>query len=331
MTSYTKIYDWLYDVPELRLADIVIFSKIMRRLDLSKHNKKHFTDDRGVYCVYSLEDMAEAGKCSIGTAQASKNRLIAAGLITARKVGYGTTANRIYLGDAVPMDFEDDTKKKKEPLSGEIREVIDLWNTVASKAGLLEHTGDKKTEKRIKRLIAEHGLDTVKSVIQSVGENDFLTGRSKNASGWKVDLQWLSNTESFRNVLRGKYGKTATLQEEERKRNDAELMAKLIEEDRKNAERRKQEAERQARQVQEVKTYWDETAAKRDEVHTSDVLSIWRFPVDKLICERIEQDGLNGVKRVIDAIANVPVIIRDYEYIDEVFKDTYEEIKRHCD
>ena len=88
MTSYTKIYDWLYDVPELRLADIVIFSKIMRRLDLSKHNKKHFTDDRGVYCVYSLEDMAEAGKCSISimSVQDPQSRQFFQELLGERKV-----------------------------------------------------------------------------------------------------------------------------------------------------------------------------------------------------------------------------------------------------
>lgn len=236
--GYYKIPRWLmggrFDA-KLSATAILMFGVIESRIALSGRGDT-YKDEDGVYCMYTMDDLAVELCCTKKTAIGAKRQLIDAGLIKTKSAGIGG-AHRIYIGDAVPKEDAESkpkpkkksTKKQKiEPSAGEI-EVIDTWNGMAEKNDLkTEQHDDKEAVKAVRQMLSLHTVEDLKDAIQKVGETDWLTGRTANFSGWKATLGWLSKEKNYKKVIGGAYGESEAQrrakEEAIRKKNEDELM-----------------------------------------------------------------------------------------------------------
>lgn len=81
---YTLIPRPLYEFSRLDMTARYAFGLIYDRLQLSAKNRDRFTDQRGLYCVYSRDEMAQEMGVSLPTLRMAIRQLLAQGLIEAR-------------------------------------------------------------------------------------------------------------------------------------------------------------------------------------------------------------------------------------------------------
>ena len=88
-----------------------------------------------------------------------------------------------------------------------VDEIIKIWNGFIPEQLQIANISTK-TQNSLVSLIKNNlnnNLDLWKNMCREISSNDFLMGKSSK-SGWKLDINWLSNPANFQKILAGNYG-----------------------------------------------------------------------------------------------------------------------------
>lgn len=100
------------------------------------------------------------------------------------------------------------TKEYKELLEGKkdssLGEVILAWNALPDPIPKVSRivTGSTR-DKKLRKRIADYGIEEVKRAMDNIRDSDFLQGNNKR--GWTVTFDWFISPENFQKVLDGNY------------------------------------------------------------------------------------------------------------------------------
>ena len=91
-------------------------------------------------------------------------------------------------------------QKKEVPLG----EVLLAWNSLPEPIPKVSKivTGSSR-DKKLRKRIADFGIEEVKRAIDNIRDSDFLQGNNKR--GWTVTFDWFLGPENFQKVLDGNY------------------------------------------------------------------------------------------------------------------------------
>ena len=94
---------------------------------------------------------------------------------------------------------------------GEIRRVIDAWNTLESVGikGITSISPDSRRFHALHARLNHHGVDKVLAAIELVRKSDFLRGANKR--GWVITFDWFVRPNNFTKVLDGNYANRSPL------------------------------------------------------------------------------------------------------------------------
>lgn len=99
----------------------------------------------------------------------------------------------------------DNTIKEDIPVSDELVEAVEIYNTAAEQSGLpkCQKLSTARKQKLKQRLGECGGLEGWRAAIDKIRGSPFLTGH--NNSGWKADFDFLCQERSFTKLMEGAY------------------------------------------------------------------------------------------------------------------------------
>jgi len=102
------------------------------------------------------------------------------------------------------LEEEKDSSLRSEPKKGEAQLIVEFYNKTVADTKLpkcIKLTGKRKKE--IAARMHEYGIDKVYEAIQKAAASKFCNGDGPR--GWRADIDFIMNTNSFVKILEGKY------------------------------------------------------------------------------------------------------------------------------
>lgn len=98
----------------------------------------------------------------------------------------------------------------KEPLNLDFEKLKEFWNNKTENTAVPKiQIFSKQRKSKIKKLVVEHGKDSIIKAINNLFESDFCTGKNGN---WKADFDFLCQQSSFVKLIEGSYSNIPTIQ-----------------------------------------------------------------------------------------------------------------------
>lgn len=92
-------------------------------------------------------------------------------------------------------------KLKKEELSIDIEEIINIFNSVCIALPTVKKSTVER-EKAVYKILESYTLEDIGNVFKIVSESDYLCGKTVS---WKADFDWIFIPKNFIKILEGKY------------------------------------------------------------------------------------------------------------------------------